>query len=108
MGEARLSRWLVAPSSAYSTDCVLCELDTDMAVIDFKADRPGWLAVHTVKEGEEVHVDQPIAVACDKEGQVEAVKKEWNERVARKEREREQRGEHPAHTLSEEIAATKE
>ena len=108
LGDAKLSKWLVRPDSAFTADCVLCELDTDMAVIEYKADRPGWLAVHAVEEGDEVRVDQPIAVACDSAEQVERVKKEWLAKVERKERRRELRAEHPAHTLSEEVAKMKE
>ena len=108
LGDAKLSKWLVQPATHFSTDCVLCELDTDMAIIEYKADRPGWLALHTVEEGEEVHVDQPIAVACEKEEQIERVSKEWGDKVERKEREREQRAERPAHSLSEEVAKMKE
>ena len=64
--------------------------------------------MHAVGEGEEVHVDQPIAVACDREDEVARVSKEWMDKVERKEREREQRAERPAHSLSEEVAKMKE
>ena len=108
LGDARLSKWLVPADTAFPSGCVLCELDTDMAVIEYKADRPGWLALHIVQEGDEVHVDQPIAVACDSEEQAERVRQEWGEKVERKERERELRAERPAHSLSEDVAAMKE
>ena len=108
LGDARLSKWLIQPNSHFSADCVLCELDTDMAVIEYKADRAGWLATHAVAEGDEVRVDQPIAVACDKEEQVDRVKQEWLDKVERKEKQREQRAEHPSHSLSEAVAKMKE
>ena len=108
LGDAKLSKWLVQPATRFTADCVLCELDTDMAVIEYKADRPGWLAAHVVKEGEDVHVDQPIGLACESEEQMERVKSEWSDKVARKERARDQRGERPARSLSDNIAAMKE
>lgn len=108
MGDAKLSKWLVQPNTPFTAECVLCELDTDMALIEYKADRPGWLAMHAVEEGDEVRVDQPIAVVCEREEQAGRVKQEWSDKVRRKEKEREQHGEHPSRSLSEAVASMKE
>ena len=64
--------------------------------------------MQTVKEGDEVRVDQVIAVVCDREDEVEGAKREWASRVKRQEREREKRGEPVPHGLTEDIAGLKE
>ena len=108
LGEAQLSSWLVPPGAHFTTGTPLCELDSDLAVIDYRAQQAGWMAKHAVSQGEPVHVDQVIAVVCDNEEDVGRAQKEWSARLKRKEGEREARGESVQHGLTEEIAAMKE
>ena len=108
LGAVVLSVWLLSPKQAFDAGQALAELDSDLAVIDYKAQQGGWLAVQVVKEGEAVQVEQVIAVVCDREEDVEGAKKEWATRVKQLEQRREEAGAPVQHQLTEDIAGLKE
>lgn len=58
--EATVSRWLKKVGDAVNTGDTVLELDTDKITVEVPALRAGVLASQAVKEGDIVHVDDPL------------------------------------------------
>ena len=63
------------------------------------------MAVQVKGEGEEVRADEVVAVACEREEDVDAVQREWRDRGKKREKERADRGEAIRHDSTQDIAA---
>ena len=96
------------PSASFTPGQALCELDSDLAVIDYKAQDGGWMAVHAVREGEAVRADEVVAVVCEREEELQAAREEWERRAKEREKRREDSGQEVEHSTTEEIAALRE
>jgi len=59
--EATVSRWLKKQGDAVATGDTIVELETDKITVEVPAPRSGVLAAISVKEGDVVKVDQPLA-----------------------------------------------
>jgi pyruvate dehydrogenase E2 component (dihydrolipoamide acetyltransferase) len=54
MTSAKVTRWYKTEGEAILTGDILCELDTEIAVIDYRAQDDGVLALITAASGEDV------------------------------------------------------
>ena len=61
MTEGTVGKWYVAAGQAVSAGDVLCEVETDKAVVDIEAEQGGTVAALLVKEGDTVPIGEPIA-----------------------------------------------
>ena len=61
MTEGKLSRWLVKEGDTVKSGNVLCEIETDKAVVEVEAPADGILAGIKASAGEDIPVGQTIA-----------------------------------------------
>jgi len=98
-----LLRWCVEVGSPYNDGDVLCEIDSDLAVIEYKAHESGILASHATPTGGKILEGQVLALAVDDEEQMKYVK-EWKRYQRLKEQEQEKAAEEEARKEREEDA----
>ena len=70
-----MSKWITKEGDAISAGDVVCEIETDKAVVDYEATDDMFLAKILIPEGtENVPVGQPMMVVCDEEESIAAFK----------------------------------
>jgi biotin carboxyl carrier protein len=62
VGKCRLLRWLVRPGEPFESGDVLAEIDSDLAVIEYKAQSDGMIALTRTAPGERIVDDQVLAL----------------------------------------------
>ncbi|MGH7328298.1 MAG: biotin/lipoyl-containing protein [Polyangiaceae bacterium] len=61
MTEGTVGKWRVQAGQTVAIGDVLCEVETDKAVVDIEAEEAGTIAALLVKEGDTVPIGEPIA-----------------------------------------------
>ncbi|KAF0715976.1 hypothetical protein AaE_011218 [Aphanomyces astaci] len=75
MEQGNLSKWLLKEGDAISAGDIICQIETDKAVVDYEAQDDMFLARILVAEGAEgIVVGQPIMVTVDSEADIAAFK----------------------------------
>ncbi|CAI5740169.1 unnamed protein product [Hyaloperonospora brassicae] len=75
METGNMSKWITKEGDAISAGDVVCEIETDKAVVDYEATDDMFLAKILIPEGtENVPVGQPMMVVCDEEESIAAFK----------------------------------
>lgn len=70
-----MSKWNLKEGDAISAGDIVCEIETDKAVVDYEATDDMFLAKILIPEGaENIPVGQPMMVVCDDEESVAAFK----------------------------------
>jgi len=62
VGKCALQRWCVGEGESFRQGDVLAEIDSDLAVIEYKAQDDGIMALHRAHEGEKIIEGQILAV----------------------------------------------
>jgi pyruvate/2-oxoglutarate dehydrogenase complex dihydrolipoamide acyltransferase (E2) component len=62
VGRCRLQRWCVSEGASFARGDVLAEIDSDLAVIEYKAQTGGVLALRRAKEGDKIVDGQILGV----------------------------------------------
>ncbi|CCI46844.1 unnamed protein product [Albugo candida] len=71
MDHGNLAKWRLKEGDRINSGDVICEVETDKAVVDFEAQDDMFLARILVPEGtEQISVGQPIMVTCEEEEDV--------------------------------------
>nr|CCA24560.1 dihydrolipoyllysineresidue acetyltransferase component of pyruvate dehydrogenase complex putative [Albugo laibachii Nc14] len=71
MDHGNLAKWRLKEGDRINSGDVICEVETDKAVVDFEAQDDMFLAKILVPEGtEQISVGQPIMVTCEEEEDV--------------------------------------
>lgn len=112
VGRCKLQRWCVGEGESFSEGDVLCEIDSDLAVIEYKAQTSGILALCRARIGDKIVDGQILGVqVAHKSDAVHAAA--WLhhvERMARREQaemERLERREEAENEIIEEIERKK-
>ena len=66
MKTGKLVKWDKKEGDKISVGEVLCEIETDKAVVGFETQEDGYIAKILMKEGETGEIGQPVAVVVDK------------------------------------------
>ncbi|TMW56355.1 hypothetical protein Poli38472_006365 [Pythium oligandrum] len=75
MEQGNLASWRLKEGDKISAGDIICQIETDKAVVDFEAQDDMFLAKILVPEGtENISVGQPIMVTCEEEDDVAAFK----------------------------------
>ncbi|RHY28043.1 hypothetical protein DYB32_006310 [Aphanomyces invadans] len=75
MEQGNLSKWLLKEGDAINAGDIICQIETDKAVVDYEAQDDMFLARILVPEGTEgIVVGQPIMVTVDSEESIAAFK----------------------------------
>ena len=61
MTEGTVGKWRVEPGQSVAVGDILCEVETDKAVVDVEAEQAGTVSALLVKEGDTVPIGEPIA-----------------------------------------------
>lgn len=86
VGKCRLLRWTIEVGRPFQEGEVLCEIDSDLAVIEYKAQSPGILALVRTQAGERITTDQVLALQVDSPDQIVHAEK-WAAYVHAQERQ---------------------
>lgn len=62
VGRCKLQRWCVSEGASFARGDVLAEIDSDLAVIEYKAQTGGVLALHRAKVGDKIVDGQILGV----------------------------------------------
>ncbi|POM71528.1 Dihydrolipoyllysine-residue acetyltransferase component of pyruvate dehydrogenase complex [Phytophthora palmivora] len=75
METGNMSKWNMKEGDAISAGDIVCEIETDKAVVDYESTDDMFLAKILIPEGaENIPVGQPMMVVCDEEESVAAFK----------------------------------
>ncbi|RLN89288.1 hypothetical protein BBJ28_00014017 [Nothophytophthora sp. Chile5] len=75
METGNMSKWNLKEGDAITAGDIVCEIETDKAVVDYEATDDMFLAKILIPEGtENVPVGQPMMVVCDDESSLAALK----------------------------------
>ncbi|KAE9355605.1 hypothetical protein PF008_g3988 [Phytophthora fragariae] len=75
METGNMSKWNLKEGDAITAGDIVCEIETDKAVVDYEATDDMFLAKILIPEGtENIPVGQPMMVVCDEEESVAAFK----------------------------------
>jgi pyruvate/2-oxoglutarate dehydrogenase complex dihydrolipoamide acyltransferase (E2) component len=75
MEQGNIASWLLKEGDKVSAGDVICQIETDKAVVDYEAQDDMYLAKILVPAGAEgIVVGQPIMVMCEDEDQLEGLK----------------------------------
>lgn len=106
VGKCRLLRWLIPVGQEFSSGDVLCEIDSDLAVIDYKAQSSGVLAVVRTLSGERIYdEDQILGLQVERVEEIQNAEK-WNQYM--KAIEKKERAELEASEAKEEAEQNKD
>ena len=70
MKTGKLTKWDKKEGDKISVGDVLCEIETDKAVVGFETQEDGFIAKILMQEGETGEIGRPVAVIVDKENLV--------------------------------------
>ena len=70
VGKCRLLRWVVEEGSRFEAGDVLAEIDSDLAVIEYKAQSGGVMALRRTQPGEQIIQGQILAVQVEEPDQI--------------------------------------
>ncbi|EGZ15830.1 hypothetical protein PHYSODRAFT_286394 [Phytophthora sojae] len=75
METGNMSKWVLKEGDAINAGDIVCEIETDKAVVDYEATDDMFLAKILIPEGaENIPVGQPMMVVCDEEESIAAFK----------------------------------
>ncbi|GMF09688.1 unnamed protein product [Phytophthora lilii] len=75
METGNMSKWNMKEGDAITAGDIVCEIETDKAVVDYEATDDMYLAKILIPEGaENIPVGQPMMVVCDEEESIAAFK----------------------------------
>lgn len=75
MEQGNLAKWRLKEGGRITAGDIICEIETDKAVVDFEAQDDMFLAKILVPEGTEgIAIGQPIMVTCDEEEHLDGLK----------------------------------
>jgi biotin carboxyl carrier protein len=80
VGHSTLSKYTKQVNDKFEAGEILCEIDSDLAVFDYRAPQRGTLISYMVKEGEELKPEQVIAVivpSCELNEEQLQVARKW-------------------------------
>ena len=101
LGKCHLLRWLVKVGEEFHEGDVLCEIDSDLAVIEYKAQSDGILALIRTQAEEPIVEHQILALQVEHTDQIPNAKK-WNAHMKVKEKkEKAELEEHEARERAE-------
>lgn len=88
VGKCLLQRWCVPVGQSFRQGDVLAEIDSDLAVIEYKAQDDGIMALHRAHEGDKILEGQILAVQVGSAGEIPAALPWLHhvEKLARRER----------------------